>query len=154
EGLLVGYRGYDQAGTEPHFPFGHGLGYTTWSYASAGAIPAADGSVTVTVTVRNTGSRPGREVVQAYHEPPGDDPAEPPRTLAAFAPVTAAPGETVTAQLTVLARSFTRWSERAGGWVRPQGEHVIRIGPSSRDLPLRLVIPDLDPATGPIPARP
>ena len=140
EGLLVGYRGYDQAGTEPHFPFGHGLGYTTWSYESAGAIPSPDGSVTVRVTVRNTGSRPGREVIQAYHEPPGDDPAEPPRTLAAFVSVTAAPGETVTARLTVPVRAFARWSEHDGGWVRLAGEHVLRIGRSSRDLPLRLVI--------------
>ena len=143
EGLLVGYRGYDHAGIEPHFPFGHGLGYTTWSYESAGTIPSADGSVTVTVTVRNTGCRPGREVIQAYHEPPGEDPGGPPRTLAAFAPVTAAPGETVTARLTVPARAFARWSERDGGWIRPAGEHVIRIGRSSRDLPLCLVMPDL-----------
>jgi beta-glucosidase len=143
ERLLVGYWGYDRSGTEPHFPFGYGLGYTTWSYESARAIPAPDGSVTVTVTVTNIGSRPGREVVQAYHEPPGDDPAEPPRTLAAFAPVTADPGETVTARLTVPVRAFARWSERDGGWVRPEGEHVIRIGRSSRDLPLCLVIPAL-----------
>jgi beta-glucosidase len=140
EGLLLGYRGYDQAGTEPHFPFGHGLGYTTWSYEAAAATRTPDGSVTVTVILGNTGSRPGREVVQAYHEPPGGDPAEPPRTLAAFASVAAAPGETVTARLTVPARAFARWSGRAGGWVRPAGEHVIRIGRSSRDLPLRLVI--------------
>ena len=131
EGLLIGYRGYDRAGTEPHFPFGHGLGYTTWSYEWAGAIPSPDGSVTVRVTVRNTGSRSGREVVQAYHEPPGDDPAEPPRTLAAFAAVTAAPGESVTARLTVPVRAFARWSDRDGGWVRPEGEHVIRVGRSS-----------------------
>jgi beta-glucosidase len=141
EGLLVGYRGYDQAGTEPHFSFGHGLGYTTWSYESAETTPTHNGMVTVTVTMRNTGSRAGREVVQAYLEPPGEDPAEPPRTLAAFASVGAAPGETVTARLIVPARAFARWSERGGGWVRPVGEHVIRIGRSSRDLPLRLVIP-------------
>ena len=141
EGLLVGYRGYDHAGTEPHFPFGHGLGYTTWSYEWAGANSAPDGSATVTVTVRNTGSRPGREVVQVYPEPPGDDPAGPPRTLAAFTTVTAGPGETVLARLTVPARAFARWSEHDRGWVHPDGEHVIRIGRSSRDLPLRLVIP-------------
>ena len=99
----------------------------------------------------NTGSRAGREVIQAYHEPPGDDPTEPSRTLAAFAPVTAAPGETVTARLTLPVRAFTRWSERTGGWVRPAGEHVIRIGRSSRDLPLRLVIPP--PAAASRPSR-
>ncbi|HLK02080.1 MAG TPA: glycoside hydrolase family 3 C-terminal domain-containing protein, partial [Streptosporangiaceae bacterium] len=141
EGLLVGYRGYDQAGIKPHFPFGHGLGYTTWAYESAGAIRSPDGSVTITVTVRNTGSRAGREVVQAYHEPPDSDPSRPPRTLAAFASVTAAPRETAAVRLTVPARAFARWSERESRWVRPDGEHAIRIGRSSGDLPLRLVIP-------------
>jgi beta-glucosidase len=141
EGLLVGYRGYDRAGVEPLFPFGHGLGYTTWCYESAEATPSADGSVTVTVTVRNTGYRHGREVVQAYHEPPGSDPADPPRTLAAFTAVTAAPGESVTARLIVPRRAFAHWSERDGGtWILPAGEHVIRIGRSSRDLPLALEV--------------
>jgi beta-glucosidase len=141
EGLLVGYRGYDRAGVEPLFPFGHGLGYTTWCYESAEATPSADDSVTVTVTVRNTGSRPGREVVQAYHEPPGSDPADPPRTLAAFTAVTAAPGTSVTARLIVPRRGFARWSERDGGaWILPAGEHTIRIGRSSRDLPLAIEV--------------
>ena len=66
EGLLIGYRGYDAAGTAPLFPFGHGLGYTTWSYESleAGALVLAAGAdLTIGVTVRNTGERPGREVV-------------------------------------------------------------------------------------------
>ncbi len=69
EGLLIGYRGYDAAGTAPMFPFGHGLGYTTWDYESlsgpAGRLaPGADAQLRV--RVRNCGSRPGREVVQAY----------------------------------------------------------------------------------------
>ena len=69
EGLLIGYRGYDAAGITPMFPFGHGLGYTQWAYESAsldgpGRPPGED--VRVRVAVRNTGSRPGREIVQAY----------------------------------------------------------------------------------------
>jgi beta-glucosidase len=146
EGLLVGYRGYDRAGIEPLFPFGHGLGYTTWCYESAGATPSADGSVVVTVTVRNTGSRHGREVVQAYHQPPGGDAADPPRALAAFTAVTAAPGQRVTARLIVPSRAFARWSEHDADWIRPAGEHAIRIGRSSRDLPLTLTL-EVNPAT-------
>ena len=69
EGLLIGYRGYDAAGTAPMFPFGHGLGYTTWNYewlsGPAGTLaPGTDAQLRV--RVRNCGSRPGREVVQAY----------------------------------------------------------------------------------------
>jgi beta-glucosidase len=76
EGLLVGYRGYDHAGTRPRFPFGHGLGYTTWTYEPAVAdrtVLAPDGGLDVTAVLRNTGPRTGREVVQAYLErPPGE----------------------------------------------------------------------------------
>jgi len=86
--------GYDRAGTKPQFPFGHGLGFTTWAYESAAAdAPAAapDGDLAVTVVLRNTGPRAGREIVQAYVEPPTADPGRPVRLLAAFAAVTAAP---------------------------------------------------------------
>src|SRR6202050_2419813 len=69
EALPIGSRGYDASLTRPQFPFGHGLGYTTWAYESLQvATPelAAGEDLGVVVTVRNTGSRAGREVVQAY----------------------------------------------------------------------------------------
>ncbi|HKB34519.1 MAG TPA: glycoside hydrolase family 3 C-terminal domain-containing protein, partial [Candidatus Dormibacteraeota bacterium] len=73
EGLLVGYRGYDRTGTEPHFAFGHGLGYTDWTYDSfsveALSITAGE-DLTCTVKVRNSGKRAGREIVQVYLEAP------------------------------------------------------------------------------------
>jgi len=141
EGLLIGYRGYDRAGTRPRFPFGHGLGYTTWAYESAVAdtpVLAPDVDLGVTVVLRNTGPRTGREVVQAYLEPPADDPRRPVRVLAAFAAVTAAPGEPAEARLTVPARAFARYDEATGTWVRPPGEFTVRVGRSSADLPLHL----------------
>ena len=141
EGLLIGYRGYDRAGTRPRFPFGHGLGYTTWAYESAAAdtpMLAPDGDLGVSVVLRNTGPRTGREVIQAYLEPPAADPGRPVRALAAFTAVTAAPGEHATARLTVPARAFARYDEAAGSWVRPSGEFIVRIGRSSADLPLLL----------------
>src|SRR5580704_12630089 len=82
--------------------------------------------------------RTGREVVQAYLEPPTVDPGRPVRVLAAFAAVTAAPGEYAEARLTLPARSFARYDEATGTWVRPSGEFTIRIGRSSADLPLHL----------------
>jgi beta-glucosidase len=141
EGLLVGYRGYDRAETRPQFPFGHGLGYTTWAYESAVAdrtVLPPDGGLEVTVLLRNTGPRTGREVVQAYLEPPAGDPGRPVRALAAFAAVTAAPGGQAEARLTVPARAFARYDEAAGTWRRPPGEFTVRVGRSSADLPLRL----------------
>jgi beta-glucosidase len=141
EGLLVGYRGYDRTGTRPRFPFGHGLGYTTWAYESAMAdapVLAPGEDLGVTVVVRNAGPRAGREVVQAYLEPPAADPGRPVRALAAFTSVTAAPGEHAEARLTIPARAFDRYDEAAGAWVRPSGEFTVRVGRSSADLPLHL----------------
>jgi beta-glucosidase len=65
------------------------------------------------------------------------------RALAAFAAVTAAPGEQAEARLTVPARAFARYDEAAGGWVRPSGEFTLRIGRSSADLPLDLRVKSL-----------
>ena len=146
EGLLIGYRGYDRAGTRPRFPFGHGLGYTAWAYESAAASPPTvppDEGLEVNVVLRNTGPRAGREVVQAYLEPPAADPGRPMRTLAAFTSVTAAPGEHVVARLALPARAFDRYDEAAGAWVRPSGEYTVRIGRSSADLPLHLRVRSL-----------
>ena len=143
EGLLTGYRGYDRAGTRPRFPFGHGLGYTTWAYESAAAdapVVAPGEDLGVTVVVRNTGPRTGREVIQAYLEPPAGGPGRPVRVLAAFITVTAVPGEHAEARLTIPARTFDRYDEAAGASVRPSGEFTVRIGRSSADLPLHLRI--------------
>jgi len=143
EGLLIGYRGYDASLRRPHFPFGHGLGYTSWAYESARAAEAelAPGEdLEVTVVLRNTGSRAGREVVQAYLAGPPSDPDSPPRQLAAFAVVTAAPGAGARVTLRLPARSFARWDEREVGWVWPPGPFTVHVGRSSRDLRLSLQI--------------
>ncbi|MGH7734954.1 MAG: glycoside hydrolase family 3 C-terminal domain-containing protein, partial [Gemmatimonadales bacterium] len=68
EGLLIGYRGYDANGVAPRYPFGHGLGYTRWAYESIDcpADVTAGDDLELTVTIRNTGPRPGKEVVQVY----------------------------------------------------------------------------------------
>jgi len=142
EGLLIGYRGYDRVGTMPHFAFGHGLGYTTWAYesVSAEAVLPPDGDPAVTVVVRNTGSRAGREVVQAYLEPPSVTDGRPIRVLAAFGSATAGPGETAEVRLTVPRRAFARYDDVIGAWVWPRGDYTIRAGRSSRDLPLAATI--------------
>jgi beta-glucosidase len=143
EGLLIGYRGYDASLRRPHFPFGHGLGYTSWAYESvraAAADPAAGDDLEVTVTLRNTGSRPGREVVQAYLAGPPSDPAAPPRQLAAFAAVSAAPGAGAAVTLRLPARAFARWDEQAAGWTWPPGPFTVHIGRSSRDLRLSVQV--------------
>ena len=148
EGLLIGYRGYDAAGIPPMFAFGHGLGYTQWAYESVsvdGPVPGPGEDVRVRVLVRNAGSRPGREIVQAYVAgPAAAGPAagagRPVRVLAAFAVVTAGPGERAEAVLTVPARVLAVWDQAAGGWAWPRGAFTIEIGRSSRDLRLRATV--------------
>jgi beta-glucosidase len=141
EGLLIGYRGYDAGLVRPQFPFGHGLGYTSWAYeslqVSAPRLAGGD-DLGLVVMVRNLGSRTGREVVQAYLAAPPEQggPGTPPRGLVAFASVTAPPGASAEVSLTVPARAFARWEEQAGRWVWPHGQFTVHVGRSSRDLPL------------------
>jgi beta-glucosidase len=139
EGLLVGYRGYDRAAVEPLFAFGHGLGYSEWTYESLeleSKTLAAGDDLPVAVTVRNRGSRPSREVVQLYLEGPDVDPTRPVRTLAAFASVVAAAEQSVVVPLKVPARSFMSYDTSSGGWVPRPGGYIVRAGRSSRDLRL------------------
>jgi beta-glucosidase len=99
------------------------------------SIAAAE-DLSLVVTVRNSGKRGGREVVQVYLEAPDDDPSRPHRVLAAFASIVARPGEQVDARMTVPARSFARYNERLGDWAWHPGTYKLRAGRSSRDLHL------------------
>jgi beta-glucosidase len=91
--------------------------------------------------VRNKGTRPGQEVVQAYLADPAGDPARPVRALAAFGSVTAAPGESAAVELVIPPRAFERWDPGAGAWTRQPRPFTVQVGPSSRSLPLSLHIP-------------
>ena len=141
EGVFVGYRGFDAADREVAFPFGFGLGYTTFSYdklvAKVTGTPASgDLRIVVQVTVTNTGERAGSEVVQVYV---GNAPASvprPPRELRAFAKVRLEPGESRTVTLPLDSRAFAFWSEVHDRWVVESGLFTIEAGPNVRDLPL------------------
>jgi beta-glucosidase len=144
EGLLIGYRGYDAAGRTPRYPFGHGLGYTTWEYESLDcpAWLSERGDLELTVRVRNSGARPGKEVVQVYVAEPGDPASRgrPVRALAAFGVVRAAPGEVAQARLTVPARSFARYDQSLASWITSGDEFTVHVGRSSRDLRLTALL--------------
>ena len=134
EGLDVGYRWYDAHGASPLFPFGFGLGYTTFSFRDLTVRREGAGAV-VRVTVRNTGSRPGKAVPQVYVAYPGRA-GEPPRQLRGFAAIRLQPGESKRATVRLPRRAFARWSVAKHGWVVVPGTYGIRVGTSSRDLPL------------------
>jgi beta-glucosidase len=117
EGIFVGYRAYERDGRGVGgvlYPFGHGLGYTTWEYVS---LELKDGHVTV--RVRNTGERRGREVVQVYASKPDSAIERPKRWLAGFAIAEADPGEEVEVRVTIEPRAFQHWD---GGWHTEPGE--------------------------------
>ena len=137
EGVFVGYRGFDEHGVEPAFPFGYGLSYTTFAYAGLQARAAADGSATVDVQVTNTGSRVGDEVVQVYVAPPGPRVPRPPRELKGFARVTLAPGESRHVSVALEPRAFAFWDDHAKDWAVDGGAYEVDVGASSRDIRLR-----------------
>ena len=133
EGLFIGYRRFDRDGRQPLFPFGHGTGYTTWSFESL-AVPEGVTGAPVVVGVRNTGARRGREVVQLYASRPGSAVQRPLKWLVGFAAVDADPGACVTAEIWVPERALQHWTER--GWALEPGTVVLAAGPSSASLPL------------------
>lgn len=136
ERLFVGYRGYEQDGRAPMFAFGHGLGYTSWTYLAIDAPPKIDAGadVSVTVTVRNTGKRLGKEVVQLYANRPDTGIERPLRWLAGFGVVEANAGETVSMTIDVRARTFEHWSPIAGRWLTEPGVFGLAGGASSAAL--------------------
>ncbi|MCX5271212.1 beta-glucosidase family protein [Streptomyces virginiae] len=131
EGLFVGYRAYEKHGVTPGYPFGHGLGYTDWTYDS---LEVAAGTVRVRLT--NTGARPGREVVQVYLAPERDGVERPASWLAAFGSVVAGPGESVETEIALPARAFEIWDEEARGWRRIGGTYEVRASHSHGDTRL------------------
>ncbi|MBB2942017.1 beta-glucosidase [Actinoplanes lutulentus] len=122
EDIFIGYRAWLRSPASPLFAFGHGLGYTTFGYAN---LTAASDSATVTIT--NTGERPGREVVQIYLSFNGTTDGNgsierPERWLAGFASVTAAPGQTITVRVPLPERAFQIWND---GWHTIPGTYTV-----------------------------
>ena len=139
EGLMVGYRWFDQQRIEPLYPFGYGLSYTQFAYRSLAVGRAADGGLTLAFTLTNTGPVRGDEVPQAYLSAP--DPAPPgaqfaPRSLVAFDRITLDAGQSRRVVLQVPLRRLEYWSEAEHRWRLAAGARSIELGSSSRDIRL------------------
>jgi beta-glucosidase len=132
EGLLVGQRGLDAAGTEALLPFGHGGSYTTFDWGTPVVQDVLAGeSVWVTVPVTNTGERVGQEVVQVYVGPPGGETGRPIRQLAGFAKATIPAGETVDVSVELKPRTLALWDEGSVAWRVPAGTRTLSIARSA-----------------------
>jgi beta-glucosidase len=127
------------------YPFGHGLSYAAFEYSAPVAtlreeVPGAL-TVAVNLTVANTGTIAGHEVVQLYARRPdaaqGGAPDEPNRILAGFERIFLATGERRALTFEVSTEALARWDEAAGGFARAHGEYVFEAGRSSADLPVR-----------------
>ena len=135
EGLYVGYRYYQTAGVPVAFPFGHGLSYTSFAYSDLKA--SADG---VTLTVTNTGTRKGAEIVQLYVAKPDAKIFRPAQELKGFAKVPLRPGESRTVAIPLDDKAFRYWNTQTNRWEIEGGQYELRIGASSADIRLTAAV--------------
>lgn len=125
EDVFIGYRAWEKEGRTPTYPFGHGLGYTDWTYDEIKVT-----GTTVTVRITNSGPRKGRETVQIYLA----------RRLAGFATAEALPGESTEVTIELPTRAFETWDEQTNAWAPLKGSFEIEASHSIADCRLRAVV--------------
>ena len=135
EGIYVGYRYFDTLHKNVLLPFGYGLSYTTFSYDYDSASVSVSGtSVTVRIPVTNTGSRPGREIAEAYVSVPSGKLDQPYQVLAAFSKTEElAAGETETVSLTFRMEQLASFDASTVSELLEKGDYIVRVGRNSRD---------------------
>ena len=150
EGVYVGYRWYDARKMPVLWPFGHGLSYTGYVYRGAALDTdtlTAGGTVTVRVTVKNSGAMRGAEVVQLYVADATGTPVpggRVPQALRGFAKIDLQPGEEREVTFTLTPRDLSRYSPELHAWCAAPGRYEVRIGHSSRDIRAVLALRYLD----------
>ena len=140
EGLFTGYRHFDKHHIAPLFPFGFGLSYTTFDFSDLKVSPRSDGGADVSVKVTNTGQVAGAEVVQCYVHDIESRVEMPEQQLAAFGKVQLELGQSEVVKMTIRPRAFQYYDSALHEWSSEKGEYEIRVGNSSRNLPLTQVI--------------
>jgi beta-glucosidase len=140
EGVLIGYRWFDERQLGVAYPFGFGLSYTTFAYSGLRLEAASASRVTVSAVVRNTGGRAGTAVPQAYVGMPEPSAAlvQPPWQLKGFAKVRLEPGQSRRVTFTLDERAFSYWA--GSDWRIAPGCYRIGVGAHSRELPLQGVV--------------
>ena len=134
EDIFVGYRWTDKHNIKPLFPFGYGLSYTTFEVSNLRADKreiTADGKLTISVDVKNTGSVTGAEVVQLYISDSKSSQPRPVKELKGFKKVSLAPGETQQVDFTIDCSALSFYDEQTGEWTAEPGEFVATVNNSS-----------------------
>ena len=131
EGLYIGYRYFTTAEKAVRFPFGYGMSYTTFAYSDM-AGDEQGGSLTVT----NTGSVAGTEIVQLYIAKKNSELFRPAKELKGFARVTLAPGEKQRITIMLDDKAFRFWNVKANRWEIEGGEYELLVGASVEDIRL------------------
>ncbi|HUO05566.1 MAG TPA: glycoside hydrolase family 3 C-terminal domain-containing protein [Candidatus Binataceae bacterium] len=138
-GFYQGYRYFDRENRDPQFPFGFGLSYTHYRYDNitlSGAPLGTGGRATVTVDVTNSGSRAGDEIVQLYVSMADSTVERAPKDLRGFTRIHLDAGATGRANFTITPRDLAYYDVDSKRWRVESGTYSVKIGPSSRELPL------------------
>jgi len=143
EGIFTGYRWFEKNNVEPLYPFGYGLSYTHFDYSdmkvSKETIQERD-SIQVAVTITNSGSRAGKEIVQLYVQDVECSVSRPIKELKGFKKVELEPGKSTTIEFVLTSRDLSFWNPNTKQWTAEKGSFNILIGASSRDIKLQKTI--------------
>jgi len=133
EGIFVGYRWFDKRDIDVLFPFGYGLSYTTFDYRAM-KIDSGSWPMIVSVELKNTGKVEGAEISQLYISYTGSFVEKPKRELKGFDKIFLKPGESKTVCFKLREHDFAYYNVAKGKWTVEQGDYIIGIGASSRDI--------------------
>lgn len=134
EDIYVGYRYFDTFGKDVSYPFGYGMSYTTFEYSKP-SVKVSGENITVSVTVKNTGSVSGKEIAQVYVSAPAGQLEKPAQELKAFAKTRELkPGESQVLTMQLKRRDLASFDEANSQWLTEAGTYTFRIGASSRDI--------------------
>jgi len=139
EGVFIGYRWFEKNNIRPMFPFGHGLSYTTFKYSNISLSSTSVGEnedLEVRVTIRNTGTVAGSEVVQLYLNDKEASVERPAKELKGFNKVFLEAGESKTVSMRLKQRDLSFWDIKSNNWLAEKGEFKVLLGSSSADIRL------------------
>lgn len=143
EGIYVGYRWYDARHIAPLYPFGYGLSYTTFRITDVSApdeVRIGKEDLKVRVSVKNTGSTAGSEVVQVYVHPWHSSIDRPEKELKGFCRVFLKPGEEKEVMIGLGIDDFSAYHTTSGTWIAEPGHYDLLIGTSSADIAVRQTV--------------